>query len=148
MKSTPMIPPRSQFLRRLLGACVIFSALFGATAFGQATGSITGVVTDKATSGFLVGAEIRIAGTSLITATARDGSFTLLNVPAGAQTLEVSYVGRKTKAVPVSVTAGAAAKTAVDLGEGDVLVLEAVTVERSEERRVGKECRSRGERYQ
>ena len=50
-------------------------------------------------------------------------------MPAGQQTIEVSYVGRKTKTATVNVVAGAPTSTTVDLGESDVLVLEAVTVE-------------------
>jgi TonB-dependent receptor len=127
MKTVPIFT-RTQPFRWLLWAGV-FLSVFAGTASAQSTGSITGVVTDKTTSGFLVGADVRIAGSALATATARDGTFTLVNVPAGSQTLEVSYVGRKTKTVPVNVTAGAATKATIDLAESDVYVLEAVTVE-------------------
>jgi len=130
MNSASPLPPTLRSLpRRLLLAAVVVLAAVSSSAFAQATGTVTGVVTDKSTSGFLVGADVRLAGTALATATARDGSFTLANVPTGAQSLEVSYVGRKTKTVTVTVTAGATATTTIDLGEGDVIVLEAVTVE-------------------
>ena len=116
-------------LRWLTRAGVFLTALLSVTLFAQNTGSITGVVTDKASSGFLVGADVRVAGTQLATATARDGTFTVANVPAGPQTLEVSYVGRKTKTVPVNVRPGASTTATVDLGDSDVLMLDAVTVE-------------------
>jgi TonB-dependent receptor len=126
--ATPPTQPLATF-RRLLQIVVCLSGFLTLSALAQSTGTISGVVTDKATSGFLVGADVRLAGTDLATATARDGTFTLANVPAGTQTVEVSYVGRKTKSVTVTVTAGATAATTIDLGETDVLVLEAVTVE-------------------
>src|SRR4051812_20679969 len=100
-----------------------------AAAFAQSTGSVSGVVTDQTTHGFLVGAEVRVVGSDLSTATSREGSFTLSGVPAGTQSLEVTYVGRKTKTVSVDVRSGATTTTNIDLGASDVIVLEAVTVE-------------------
>ncbi|MES2693072.1 MAG: TonB-dependent receptor [Verrucomicrobiota bacterium] len=100
-----------------------------ATALAQATGGISGTVTDKATGTYLQGAEVRIVGTGQTTSAARDGSFTFSDVPAGAQTVEVSYLGRKTKTAAVTVAAGTVANVAVDLGEADVIMLQAVTVE-------------------
>jgi len=91
--------PRARFW---LHAIALFTTLLGVAAFAQTTGNLAGVVTDKATSGYLVGAEVRIAGTALATATARDGTFALSNVPNGRQNLEVSYVGRKLKTLPVT----------------------------------------------
>ncbi len=122
------VPP-APFLRGPRILIVFLAALLGEGAFGQSTGAITGVVTDMASRGYLVGAEVRVLGTDLATATARDGTFTLANVPAGSQTLEVGYVGRKTKTVPVAVRAGAATMARVDLADSDVIMLEAVTVE-------------------
>lgn len=127
MKTAP--PSPLSRLRWLPQAAVFLLSIFGPFAFAQSTGSITGVVTDRATSGYLVGAEVRIAGTTLATATARDGTFTIANAPTGPQTLEVSYFGRKTKQVPINVQTGAVTTASVDLGEGDVLMLETVTVE-------------------
>src|SRR5881394_879571 len=93
-------------IRSLLRIGMFCAALVGLTAFAQSSGSITGIVTDKS-SGYLVGADVRIVGTEIATATARDGTFTLSNVPTGQQSIEVSYVGRKTKTVPVNVSSGA-----------------------------------------
>ncbi len=120
-------PPCSTLHR--LQRSIFFALLFSFAAFAHGTGSVTGVVTDRTTNAFLVGADVRVAGSDQATATARDGSFTLSNVPAGNQTLEISYVGRKTKSVPVAVRSGAPTATRVELSESDVIVLEAVTVE-------------------
>src|SRR4051812_7319974 len=117
------------FLHWLHRTAASLTALLGAAALAQGTGTITGSVADRATSSFLVGADVHVAGTDLSTATARDGSFTLANVPAGERSIEVSYVGRKTKIVPITVSAGASVVARIELSESDVIVLEAVTVE-------------------
>ncbi|MSU49498.1 MAG: carboxypeptidase-like regulatory domain-containing protein [Opitutus sp.] len=108
---------------------LVLAAFLGGTALAQSTGSISGVVSDKATSGFLVGAEVHLFGTDVATATNRDGTFSLSNVPAGNQTLAISYVGRRTKTVPVSVQSGGNTTANVDLGDADVIVMEKITVE-------------------
>jgi TonB-dependent receptor len=130
MNTIPDPSPLTHTLRWLLRAGVLLlSVLCGSSAFAQGTGSVTGVVTDRASSGYLVGADVRVAGTTLSTATARDGTFTLSNVPPGPQTLEVSYVGRKMKTVSVMVSANASTVANIDLSESDVIMLDAVTVE-------------------
>jgi TonB-dependent receptor len=127
MKTTPAT---LSHLSRWLGRAICLVAVCcGSAAVAQNTGTINGVVTDKTTGSYLVGAEVRVVGSTAATATARDGSFSLSNVPSGPQTLEVTYVGRKTKTLQVVVPSGSAANTTIDLGEGDVLVLETVTVE-------------------
>src|SRR4051794_22897579 len=76
---------KNSFLHRpayALAAVALWLA-FGASAFAQNTGSIAGTVTDQASKGFLVGADVRVVGSELATATARDGTFRLANVPAG-----------------------------------------------------------------
>src|SRR5687768_14626007 len=129
MNTTPTQVPVSFALRWLSRAGIALAAFLGATLSAQPTGTVTGVVTDRASSGYLVGADVRVAGTTIATPTARDGTFTLSNVPTGPQSLEVSYVGRKTKIVPVNVRTDASTATTIDLAESDVLMLEAVTVE-------------------
>ncbi len=129
MKDRTLLPHVSLFRRQVILGGLFAALLTGTAARGQGTGSIEGVVSDRTTNSYLVGAELRVVGTDLSTATLRDGSFTLANVPAGHQSLEVSYVGRKTKVVPVAVQAGAPTTARIELGDSDVIVLEAVTVE-------------------
>lgn len=120
-------PGRRSLLRCLALAVAAVCAF--TTAFAQSTGTIVGTVADKTTNSFLPGAEVRLAGTNLTTATNRDGTFTLSNVAPGQHTLEVSYIGRKTKSIPVTVSAGAPARLDVDLSETETIVLQAMTVE-------------------
>ncbi len=57
------------------------------------TGAITGVVADSETGTALPGARVVVGGTGLSTYTDVNGVFYLGAVPAGSQTLEVSYLG-------------------------------------------------------
>lgn len=125
MKTHPKL--NRSLVGRVLAVAGLF--LFPALGFAQSGGTVTGTVTDQASSGFLVAAEVRLAGTDRTVVTGRDGSFVMDNVPAGAQRLEVTYVGRKSRTVPVAVAAGRTVTANIELTESDVLVLEAFTVE-------------------
>ena len=129
MKTNPDRSLCPTLFRWVFRSSLFLAPLLGAAVLAQAPGSIVGIVTDQATKGYLVGAEVRVAGSELTTATSREGAFSLSAVPAGSQKLEVSYVGRKTKTVTVLVRAGAETTANLDLGESDVIVLEAFTVE-------------------
>ncbi|HRE81681.1 MAG TPA: TonB-dependent receptor [Opitutaceae bacterium] len=126
MKGNPLHSPALCWLRRF---GVFLMMAFATTVHAQSTGTLVGVVTDTATGGYLVGAEVSVVGTPLRTATERDGSFHLAGVPAGAQTIEVSYVGRKNVLVPVTISAGGVVRTTAALGADDVIAMEAVSVE-------------------
>ncbi len=82
---------------KFLALCLTFM-LFAFTSYAQSL-KVTGTVTDKADGQPLIGATVRVAGTSTGTSTDLDGSFEL-NVPVES-TLEVSYIGYTT----VTVTA-------------------------------------------
>jgi len=62
--------------------------------------TVRGIITD-ATNEPLIGATIKVQGTTTGTVTDIDGNFTLLNVPLSA-TLEVSYVGMTSQTIPVN----------------------------------------------
>lgn len=64
----------------------------------QAT-KVTGTVVDK--SGPIIGATIKVKGTSIATITDLDGNFSLVNVPKNA-TLEITYIGYKTQTVALN----------------------------------------------
>lgn len=56
-------------------------------------GKIAGKITDKASGEPLVGASILVVGTTLGAATDVDGQYTILEVPPGTYTVQVSYIG-------------------------------------------------------
>lgn len=74
---------------RVLAAVLIVAV----AALAGTTGKIRGVVKDKKTGEPLIGANIRVEGTSLGAATDFDGNYTIVNVPPGEYTVIVSMVG-------------------------------------------------------
>ncbi len=70
-------------------------------AFGQ-TGTLTGVVTDKATGEQLPGANVYVEGTSIGVSTAADGKYTL-KVPAGKVVIICSYTGYQRMTVTLNI---------------------------------------------
>ena len=79
------------------GETVLVRPLTGSSAsrVAQASGSVTGRVTDSASGAGLGGAAVRIAGTKLSAVTSDSGNFTVRNVPAGDQLLAVRLFGYK-----------------------------------------------------
>jgi TonB-dependent receptor len=71
--------------------------------FAAGSGSIKGVVLDKVTGDPLIGANIVVLNTSLGASTNIDGVFTIYSVPAGQQSLKVSYIGCQPITVEVTV---------------------------------------------
>lgn len=69
-------------------------------------GRITGKVTESATGDALAGATVTVKGTNLGVVSAADGGFVLGGIPAGSQTVVVSFVGYGTLEKSVSVAAG------------------------------------------
>lgn len=74
-------------------ALALACALGAVAAQAQSTGSLSGRVTDASTKLALAGARVSVTGTALETYTDQAGGYALNNVPAGARTIEVSYVG-------------------------------------------------------
>ncbi len=68
--------------------------------------TITGVVRDQATGQPLGSAQVYIAGLELGSLTQANGSYILLNVPAGTHTVSVQQLGYATQSIDVTVTAG------------------------------------------
>lgn len=71
-----------------------------------ATGTIAGQVTEVGNGVPLPGANVVIAGTTAGASTDRNGRYQLTGVPAGQQTLRVSFVGYQTAEVAVEVKGG------------------------------------------
>ena len=71
-----------------------------------AQAQVSGVVTDAATGEPLIGAAVRVAGTTVGAAADLDGRYRIPNAPTGAITLVASYVGYESDSVAVVVPAG------------------------------------------
>ena len=92
-------------------------------------GIVQGTVTDASTGEALIGATVRIDGTALGTATSTDGTFRIIQVPDGAQTLVVSYIGYRSESVSITVQPGETltqdVELELDVFEGDEVVITA-----------------------
>lgn len=100
----------------LLAAAAITTAALHA----QATGTLTGRVTDAATALALAGTRVTVVGTELETYTGPSGDYSLAGVPAGAQTVEFGYIGYGEKTESVQITAGAATRADAAFSAGTV----------------------------
>ena len=115
--------------------CLLLLAGFGfpSGAFAQ-TGSVSGRVTDAKNEG-IPGATVLVEGTSLGGSSNVDGTYSIQNVPAGAQTLVVSFVGYNSVRLPVTVAAGQTATASTSLSENATQLAEAVVVGYGTQRR-------------
>jgi outer membrane receptor protein involved in Fe transport len=114
--------------------CVILSVLLllPLSLVAGTKGKIAGVVVDKATGELLPGVNVIVSGTFLGASTDIDGTFFIIQVPAGTCELEVSYVGYQTiKLQDVRVKADLTTRAdfelsqvAIDLGEVIVVTAE------------------------
>src|SRR5262245_34281604 len=136
-----------RFKRALLGlsALMLVAFLFAASAGFAQTGttSVRGTVTDKS-GGTVSGAKITITnsaqGLERTAETGESGEYEFLALPPGTYKLTVEKDGfRKYEQTNLRllVNSPATANIAIEVGTA------VQTVERSEERRVGKECRDR-----
>ncbi|MBF9237962.1 SusC/RagA family TonB-linked outer membrane protein [Hymenobacter sp. BT683] len=121
------------YLAKLLFLLLFAAFGFPSGAYAQ-TGSISGRVTDGKNEG-IPGATVLIEGTSLGSSSNVDGTYSIQNVPAGAQTLVVSFVGYNTVRRPVTVVAGQNTEVAASLVENATQLSEAVVVGYGTQRR-------------
>ncbi|MBL9199066.1 MAG: TonB-dependent receptor plug domain-containing protein, partial [Opitutaceae bacterium] len=97
---------------RLFSVVSVLSALAAVALFvpasraAAATGTITGRVTNAVTGHTLGKARVAVQGTDLVVHTDDFGGFRLVDVPAGAATLEVFYTDLDAQTVAVAVPAG------------------------------------------
>lgn len=88
---------------RLLVFLLMTIAWTSLTALAQNTGTIAGKVYDLERGDYLVGARVQVKGTDLVTATDNSDEYRLKQVPAGDQTVVVSYLGSSEATSGVSV---------------------------------------------
>jgi iron complex outermembrane recepter protein len=116
--------------RIVLGCAALLLGLasVSSSALAQgAEGTVVGRVQNANTRTFLEGAQVSVAGTSIRAVTSRDGSFTLLRVPAGRQILNVTYTGLDAGTEEIVVTAGGTQQALINLST-EVYQLEEFTV--------------------
>jgi len=82
------------------------SPMLASVALAQSTGSVSGRVVDESTQRPLPGAAVKLNGATLSTDTDRAGVFQLLRVPAGRQTVTISYLGYEVASFDIQVRSG------------------------------------------
>ena len=89
---------KSQFTLKKALLTLLF-VVIGATVFAQGTGKISGVVTDKKTGDKMVGASVKLTGTTKAVGTDVEGRFILSGLTTGKYAIEVSYYTYTTKGI-------------------------------------------------
>lgn len=122
-----------QIIRPKLAALLFSMTAFPALLCAQETGVIVGKVFKPGTGEYVRYAEVRVAGTALMTESDREGAYTLTGVPAGNATVTVAYTGYETASATVLVAAGKTVARDFDLlaqqrGDSKVLHLETFVV--------------------
>ena len=122
---------RKKYFSLLNGWLVIAFALTAPVSAAETTASgststVSGFVSNTATTAFLEGARVEVVGTSLTTLTDRDGRYEI-SVPAGAQQIAVSYLGLTRQLLSVMVVSGQSLRKDVGL-TSDVYTLDKFTV--------------------
>ena len=105
--------PCVHFCAALLVALAGFASSRAADA--AATGTITGSVSNAATTNLLEGSRVEIVALGLSTLADNTGRYVLTGVPAGTHEVVVSYIGLDTLRRPVTVGAGERAVQNFDL---------------------------------
>jgi len=115
------------YLAKLLFLLMFVSFGTVTGAWAQTTGSVSGRITDEKNEG-VPGATVIIDGTTSGGSSNMDGTYSIQNVPAGPQTLVISYVGYNTVRRPVTVVAGANTEVSAGLTENATALSEAVVI--------------------
>ncbi|MDT7856555.1 TonB-dependent receptor [Rubrivirga sp. S365] len=111
----------------LLALPVLFAALAVPAAAGPLPAVLTGTVTDAETGDVLIGATVRIEGTSLGDATDLLGEYRIARAPSGPQTVIVTYIGYREQRVEVNLPEGGTQELDIAL-ELDVIEGEGVEI--------------------
>jgi iron complex outermembrane receptor protein len=126
MPSVPSLPSFIR-LRGALAGALLALVLPVASLHAQSTGTVAGSVSNAGTGKVLERAVVAVSGTNLSTQSLPDGTFRLYGVPAGEQTLQVSYTGLDDARASVTVTAGATVNVDVAL-KSDLVQLDTFRV--------------------
>lgn len=123
--SNPTHPLR--FVGRLIRAVTLLTGILALPALTWA-GDISGVVIDTNSGSFLRGADVRIAELGRATSTGRSGDFRFVNVPGGAYTVTVNFIGYAEVSQTVQVPESGTATPRIAVGS-EVVELEEFRVE-------------------
>src|SRR5208283_5246489 len=93
----------SYFRGSLICAIVVAFSLTFQSLYAAGSGSVKGHIFDKVTGDPLIGANVVVLNTSLGAAADIDGLIAIYNVPAGQQTLKISYLGYQTITAQMTV---------------------------------------------
>ena len=93
----------------------------------QATGTVTGQVSDQASSQPIAGAQVYFPGLQLGALSNAQGRFLILNVPTGQREIRAELIGRQTVSQTVNVPAGGTVQVSFVL-ESRAISLEGVVV--------------------
>jgi len=119
---------KSQFTLKKAFLTLLF-VVIGATVFAQGTGKISGVVTDKKTGDKMVGASVKLTGSTKAVGTDTAGKFVISGLSTGKYAIEVSYYTYTTKSIAaIDVTEGSTTTVNVALEETTSQVLNQVVV--------------------
>ncbi len=80
-------------MAKLLFATALLVLVLPGLLLSGTTGKISGLIIDGQTGDGLPGANVQIDGTTLGAATDVDGNFTILNIPPGLYTVNISFIG-------------------------------------------------------
>ena len=129
---------RGRLEATLLMVFTALGAALGAARAGAqgATGAVTGRVTDAAAGTPIVGANVRVGGTTLGAQTADDGRYTIRGVPTGTVTVQVNRIGYEAKSASVAVAAGATATLDVGISQAAFSLAAVVTTVTGAQRKV------------
>jgi hypothetical protein len=94
----------------------------------KGTGAISGYITDDNTGAPLIGANVKLEGTSFGSATDMDGKFYITNVPAASYNLKTSYIGYSGTSISINVIEKNVAKLNATLDMEEISVSEVVVV--------------------
>ena len=120
-----MTQPRSSLLR-VSGLATLMLALAALPAWAQATGTISGRVTDGSSARPLSEAQVSIPGTGIGALSNASGRFLLLNVPAGQVTVRAQLIGYGEQEQTVTVGAGQSVTLDFQLGQTAIALDELV----------------------
>ena len=93
--------------------------LAASSASAQETGAIAGRILESDGVTSVIGANVRVEGTTLGAATDIDGTYRIIGVPAGTYTVTVSYAGFTPQSIQgAEITAGATRTLSFTMGVG------------------------------